>query len=875
MLRLITCMLLLLADSAWLKVSAADLVLLGTNQPATVTAFPALHTLKAFEGRIYMGYGDWNQYPAAVVTSYQPSDGSFHLEFSAYTDSIGIFREVGGKLYLPSIDPVHFQDFHDLSYRSGGVWRDQSPVGMFHVFDVATVTGTDLWITGAKSVNDTTNNNAAVFRSLDGGRTWTDQTIQSTRARYYWGFPLRGNFYVRDTVYTNGIGTRVAAAPYDQFFKPTPIGEGDSQFVVGLTREPGLLLTSSAFLMSYDTTAWRTFRSRVWDFTCSGSNIFTLELNTALTGNQLSKGSSLTPTQAVWQSLGFANVPSDARCVEVMDGVIYVGDAQGRLWAGRLDGTPLVAPARTMVNELNDDFGKGLAIDGNTIAVGAPDHSGTGSNILCGQVTVWENLLARNGGAQWARTGVIDPPQASFSGWFGKDVALKGDVLVVAETGRDTARNDRGRSSQVHLYQRTEQGWTRRMTTNHVYIHSVATDGEFLVAGTSTQLYYYQLSRDSNDVLSASAAGGTLLTPIPTFIYEPSVKVAMEGNTIIAALSGDVSRYGGPGEVRVFEKLSSGAVVLTNTLQQTWTAPPLGSPLKPDRFGFSVALKNDWLAVGAPRDDTMAMQSGAVFLYQRTNATDGSWSFVPRQTIYPPNPQVEGAFGASVALTGPRLVVGSSGTELNGQRHHGSTYVYQFAETNWIQIGEIARPENSTGEFGSRVAVGSNWVAVASRFTDPSTNLEARITLLPHMAPYDLWASFYSLVGTDALESADTDGDGANNLVEYGCNLDPQVADAIPLVGGAAKGLPSARFVTVGDDTYLEVIIVRRRNASMMGLGYALETGGDLENWVPTVDPPNSINQINEEWERVAYRFPVLDGQKQLFCRFRVQRNPI
>lgn len=860
-----TLTMLLVTCAAAPSALAAGLVLLGTNQSAALTAFPALHTLKAFEGRIYMGYGDWNQYPAVVVTSYQPDDGSFHLEFSAYTDSIGIFREIGGKLYVPSTDPVHFQDFHDLSYRSGGVWRDHTPVGMYHVFDVATVTGDDLWITGAKSVNDTTNDNAAVFRSLDGGRTWEDKTIQSSQFRYYWGFPLRGNFYVRDTVYTNGVGTRVTPSPYEQLFKPFKVGDGDSQFVVGLAqRTPGFVLTAPQTLVTYDTTTWRNLRSNVWDFTLNGSIIFTLERNGT---NQLWRGPSVTPTQAVWQSLGFTNVPSNARSVEVMGDVIYVGDAQGRLWSGRLDGSELAAPTSTVVNELSDDFGKGLAIDGNVVAVGAPDHSGC--NYLCGQVTIWENLPTEAESNQWRRTAVIDPPQPSFSGWFGKDVAVKDDVLVVAETGSDLTGNNRGRLSRWHLYQRTSEGWSLRLTTNHFYIHSVATDGDSVVVGSSTQMFLYQLSRNSNNVLSATPAGGVQFGNLSGFIYEPSVKVAMESNTFVAALSGDVSRYGGPGEVRVYEKIPSGAMLLTNVLQQTWTAPPRGATIKPDRFGFSIALKNGWLAVGAPRDDSAAMQSGAVYLYQRTILTNGALSFVLQQVIYSPNMQVEAGFGSSVALTDSRLIVGSPGTEVNGQRHHGSAYVYQLAASNWIQIGQIAPPPNSTGEFGSRVAVGSNWMAVASRFSDPSTNIEARIAPLPHLAPYDLWTSFHGLAGSDAAESSDLDGDGVNNLVEYACNLDPRSADAVPVAGD--KGLPAAQLARVGNESYLEVMQVRRRNSAFLGLNYTLETSEDLENWSPRDEQPSAVLQLNGEWERIGYRFPILADQNQLFCRIRVQ----
>jgi hypothetical protein len=85
---------------------AADLVLIGTHPTSPLTAFPTIHTLKAYEDRIYLGYGDWNLFPAVVVASFDPVSNAFHLEYSACTDTIGIFREIGGALYLPHIDPL-------------------------------------------------------------------------------------------------------------------------------------------------------------------------------------------------------------------------------------------------------------------------------------------------------------------------------------------------------------------------------------------------------------------------------------------------------------------------------------------------------------------------------------------------------------------------------------------------------------------------------------------------------------------------------------------------------------------------------------------------------------------------------------------------
>ena len=106
---------------------AADLTLVGSHPTAPLTAYPPLHVLKAHEGRIYMGYGDYDFYPAVVAACYDPSGGVFRTEFSVPADTIGILNEIGGQLFLPSIDPVHFEEFRDFSIRGVGTWRAQAP----------------------------------------------------------------------------------------------------------------------------------------------------------------------------------------------------------------------------------------------------------------------------------------------------------------------------------------------------------------------------------------------------------------------------------------------------------------------------------------------------------------------------------------------------------------------------------------------------------------------------------------------------------------------------------------------------------------------------------------------------------------------------
>jgi hypothetical protein len=714
--------------------AAADLVLLGTHPTSPLTAYPTIHTLRAFNGNIYMGYGDWNFFPAVVVTSFDPASNAFHLEFSANTDSIGILREINGGLYVPHIDPMLYADSRDYSYRLGGVWRDSKPAGMLHVFDIGSTDGSDLWMVGSRYITETTWG-PAVFRSPDGGETWQDITIPSALTgddgRHYWGFPLRGRFYVRDTYYEGTNGTRTATAPYRHFNSATLMRDGTNEFVVGVTGwVSGVGGPVPRLLVTYDTQSWRTIRpgNVVYHFTVNGSNLFTLETNASV--NALWMASTVTSSQAVWQRLNFNNVPLNAKAIEVHNGVVYVGDTQGRLWAGRLDEVAITPRPTTVVNELPDDFGRALSFDGDALAVGAPDHSGAVP--LCGQVTVWQHQ-----GDTWIESARIDPPAPSFSGWFGKDLVLKGDLLAVIEVGRDLSRRDRGSSAQVHLYQRTGQNWTLRQSLNHPYAQSIAVDSGWLAVGTggtdnaTNSFALYTLDRIAGGLRATLRTNIIVAAHLPVEaaqnFWRPTARIAMESNLCVFATIGDSDFLGGPGEVQIYQRDETDVWHLAQVLHSP-SPTPAGLSFPPDRFGSALGLHDGWLVIGAPRDDTSASQAGAVHIYERTNN-----AFVLRQSVFSPFHQDEAAFGASVALNGlngSTLLVGSPGLKVTDRRHHGAVTVFR-RDSNWTAVTEVLSPPESSGEFGATVALGANWLAASSRFSNSSSNLANRVVLWP------------------------------------------------------------------------------------------------------------------------------------------------
>lgn len=91
-------------------------------------------------------------------------------------------------------------------------------------------------------------------------------------------------------------------------------------------------------------------------------------------------------------------------------------------------------------------------------------------------------------------------------------------------------------------------------------------------------------------------------------------------------------------------------------------------PLLNEKFGCSVAVDGDWLAVGAS-DSTVgaARSTGAVHLFHNDN---GTWVY--RQSLFQESPLAFQAFGNAVALRGDTLAVGSWGSN----RFAGRVFVY-------------------------------------------------------------------------------------------------------------------------------------------------------------------------------------------------------
>lgn len=134
----------------------------------------------------------------------------------------------------------------------------------------------------------------------------------------------------------------------------------------------------------------------------------------------------------------------------------------------------------------------------------------------------------------------------------------------------------------------------------------------------------------------------------------------------------------------------------TNWVEQYKLYPNDGTP--GDGFGASMAISGDRLVVGAPGHDAAGSDAGAVYSFKRVGA-----QWVQVQKLLHPEPAVNGQFGLAAVMTPTFLEIGrSTGTP---NTPHGAVYVYQRSGESWVLRRTIRDPHTYLGDiFGYDLA---------------------------------------------------------------------------------------------------------------------------------------------------------------------------
>jgi FG-GAP repeat len=319
-----------------------------------------------------------------------------------------------------------------------------------------------------------------------------------------------------------------------------------------------------------------------------------------------------------------------------------------------------------------------------------------------------------------------------------------------------------------------------------------------------------------------AAAGASLavgqpcaITPYPS----PLAASALDANARYGAavgIAGNRAIVGAPDEDG-----GKGAVFIHDFANGAWGSGlrlQAGDGAALDHFGAAVAVEGDWALVGAPDDDDLGVDAGAVYVYRRTII--GQFALWLQNAKLKASDTVTGdRFGAAVALKNGRAVIGAPNDSIV-YFHQGSAYAFELAGTTWSQISKLTAAGGQVNEnFGSVVAIDGNhalvgapnWdnvspskidsgrAAVFARITSPSLGWFLDAALVPSdPVTAGRYGSAVALEGVNAFVGAS----GAHNLAaaatgaayvykSIGIGAWQQQAKLLPAASAAGEGAGS------------------------------------------------------------------------------------
>jgi hypothetical protein len=363
----------------------------------------------------------------------------------------------------------------------------------------------------------------------------------------------------------------------------------------------------------------------------------------------------------------------------------------------------------------HDEFGYSVAIDGNTVVVGAIDH-----NVLSGAAYVF--VKPAKGWANMTQTAELTASDVQTGDVFGESVSVSGNTIVVGAPGATV--NGNGAQGAAYVFVKPASGWANMTETAKLTASDGSSDAGFGAAAIA------------GGTVVVGAPGGTIQNPGPGAAYvfvKPNGgwsnmtqtaeltasdgtdyndfgdSVSINGTTVIVGAAQGGGNQG-PGAAYVFVEPQAGWINMTETAKLTASDGAVG-----DAFGFSVSLSGNIAAIGA---FVKSDEKGAAYVFAEPAGGWGNMTETAELTIATGKPS--DLFGYSVSVAGKAIVAGAPGFHAA----RGTAYVFLEPAGGWKTTSKYnfvlsETFKNGKDYLGNSVAV-SGSTAVVGAWGAPS-----------------------------------------------------------------------------------------------------------------------------------------------------------
>jgi FG-GAP repeat len=317
----------------------------------------------------------------------------------------------------------------------------------------------------------------------------------------------------------------------------------------------------------------------------------------------------------------------------------------------------------------HDSFGAALAIQGDTIVASDPAHNVV--YVFTKPADGWSSVLAP--------TATLTASDGSNNDDFGSSVAIDGNTIVVgADTKNSSAgaayvfTKPAGGWSDEH-----ESAELTASDAAHLYLFggSVAVSGTNIVVGSSGWGYGNDDTTFSGRAYLFSQQGGVwstgtetaeLVPPNPMAFAKFGSQVAIECDTIVAGAP-DVDSGTGTGEIYRFDATGG----LSGQVQGTSMTP--SDEAYGDEFGWHVAINNGAIVASSVSAANSNGAPGAVYRFAPSGGTYTETKFTP------PDGNAKYLGYGGVAATPDAVLADAPNATVDGNDYAGAVYAFNLS----------------------------------------------------------------------------------------------------------------------------------------------------------------------------------------------------